>query len=246
MSLTLQNSIPVVEVRQLAKVYKLGKQQVPALQNVSLTIEQGEYVAILGPSGSGKSTFLNLIGLLDRPTQGAYYLDGMLVSRLAKSQRAAIRNKKLGFIFQGFNLLAQATALENTMLPLLYAGQQRGARQRAQSMLKKVGLGNRLHHKPSELSGGQQQRVAIARALINRPSLLLADEPTGNLDSQTSQEIMDLLADLHASGMTIVMVTHEPDIAAHARRHITFRDGMVLHDINRSTIVTPVIEEVLS
>ncbi len=220
----------VVAVRHLAKVYRLGRQIVPALREVTLDIAPGEFVAILGPSGSGKSTFLNLIGLLDRPTRGEYALDGVAVAQMSKNQRAAMRNQKLGFVFQGFNLLAQASATENVLLPMLYAGMGAGARPRAQAMLRKVGLGDRLDHKPTELSGGQQQRVAIARALVTRPSLLLADEPTGNLDSHTSAEIMALFQALHGAGITIMMVTHEPDIAAYADRHITFRDGVVVED----------------
>jgi putative ABC transport system ATP-binding protein len=227
----------VVSVRHLAKVYRLGRQRIPALRDVTLDIARGEFVAILGPSGSGKSTFLNLIGLLDRPSRGEYVLDGIPVATMPKSQLAAVRNQKLGFVFQGFHLLAQATATENVLLPLLYAGQGAEARPRAQAMLRKVGLGDRLDHKPNELSGGQQQRVAIARALVTRPALLLADEPTGNLDSHTSLEIMGMFLALHAAGITIMMVTHEPDIAAYADRHITFRDGAVVQDTaNRRTI----------
>jgi putative ABC transport system ATP-binding protein len=221
---------PVIAVQRLAKAYRMGRQAVPALRDVNLEIQPGEFVAIMGPSGSGKSTFLNLIGLLDRPTRGEYLLDGLPVAKMSKNQLATIRNQKLGFVFQGFNLLAQATATDNVALPLLYAGNSKEARQRAQAMLRKVGLGNRLDHKPAELSGGQQQRVAIARALINRPSLLLADEPTGNLDSHTSVEIMALLQALNAGGITIMMVTHEADIAAYAQRHIAFRDGVVVND----------------
>lgn len=236
---------PIIRVNQLGKFYRLGKQRIPALRDVSLTIQQGEFVAVLGPSGSGKSTFLNLIGLLDRPSHGEYELDGVPVARMSKNQLATIRNQKLGFIFQGFNLLSQASATDNVVLPLLYAGRTKGARERAQFMLKQVGLGNRLHHKPTELSGGQQQRVAIARALINQPSLLLADEPTGNLDSRTSEEILELLKVLNQGGITIMMVTHEPDIAAHAHRHITFRDGFVISDqTNHPQLATPLVREI--
>ncbi len=223
--------VPVISVRHLAKSYRMGRQIVPALRDVTLDIYPGEFTAILGPSGSGKSTFLHLIGLLDRPTRGDYLLDGVPVARLGKNRLAALRNHKLGFIFQGFNLLPQMTATENVALPLLYGGQGTGAHLRAQAMLRKVGLGNRMEHKPTELSGGQQQRVAVARALINHPSLLLADEPTGNLDSRTSLEIMALLQALNDSGITIMMVTHEPDIATFAQRHITFRDGLVVQDV---------------
>lgn len=230
MALSSQAGIPVIATSHLAKAYRMGHQTVPALRDATLTIFPGEFVAILGPSGSGKSTFLNLIGLLDRPSRGEYLLDGVAVAKLAKNQLATLRNRKLGFVFQGFNLLAQATATDNVALPLLYAGQGSAAKAQAQAMLRKVGLGSRMLHKPSELSGGQQQRVAIARALVNQPTLLLADEPTGNLDSHTSVEIMALLQALNAGGITIMMVTHEPDIAAYAQRHITFKDGVVVQD----------------
>jgi putative ABC transport system ATP-binding protein len=244
------DGVPVITVRQLAKSYRMGRQTVPALRDANLEIQSGEFVAIMGPSGSGKSTFLNLIGLLDRPTRGEYLLDGLPVAKMSKHQLATMRNQKLGFVFQGFNLLAQASATDNVALPLLYAGKSHEARQRAQAMLRKVGLGNRLDHKPAELSGGQQQRVAIARALINRPALLLADEPTGNLDSHTSLEIMGLLQALNASGITIMMVTHEADIAAYAGRHIAFRDGVVVSDtLNASqarALAAPRREEVMA
>ncbi|HLI06392.1 MAG TPA: ABC transporter ATP-binding protein [Ktedonobacteraceae bacterium] len=223
---------PLIVVRDLRKTYLLGQTKVRALRGVSLEIQEGEFVAIMGPSGSGKSTFMNLLGCLDTPTRGEYWLAGRLVSSLSKDELAAVRNRLVGFVFQGFNLLSRATALNNVALPMLYAGVSREQREeRARQMLALVGLGKRLHHKPSQLSGGQQQRVAIARALINNPSLLLADEPTGNLDSRTSVEIMAILQALNRQrGLTIVLVTHEPDIAAYARRQVLFRDGLVVRD----------------
>ena len=224
-------STPVIVVRNLTKVYHLGQTRVRALRGVSLVIEPGEFVAIMGPSGSGKSTFMNLIGCLDRPTQGEYLLTGRLVSSLTSDELADIRNRLIGFVFQGFNLLNRASALSNVALPMVYAGISRGVREhRARKVLQLVGLGSRTHHKPSQLSGGQQQRVAIARALVNEPSLLLADEPTGNLDSRTSLEIMAILQALNQQGLTIVLVTHEPDIAAYARRQVVFRDGRIVRD----------------
>lgn len=224
-------SMPVIAVRDLAKTYFLGQTRVPALRGISLEIYPGEFVAVMGPSGSGKSTFMNLIGCLDRPTRGEYWLAGKLVSSLSADELADIRNRLIGFVFQGFNLLSRATALSNVALPLVYAGISREEREhRARSVLKLVGLGSRNHHKPSQLSGGQQQRVAIARALVNNPSLLLADEPTGNLDSHTSIEIMAILQALNQQGLTIVLVTHEADIAAYAERQVVFRDGRIVHD----------------
>jgi putative ABC transport system ATP-binding protein len=222
---------PVIRVQRLAKSYRLGQMRVPALRGVTLDIPRGQFVAITGPSGSGKSTFMNLLGCLDQPTTGEYWLSGMEVSRLPADRVADLRNRHIGFVFQGFNLLARATALKNVTLPLLYAGlPQRERERRARVALQMVGLGNRLHHKPAQLSGGQQQRVAIARALVNGPALLLADEPTGNLDSRTSIEIMAILQRLNVMGLTIVLVTHEPDIAAFAQRQIAFRDGRVVRD----------------
>jgi putative ABC transport system ATP-binding protein len=222
---------PVIRVRRLAKLYRLGQTRVPALRGIDLEIARGEFVAITGPSGSGKSTFMNLIGCLDRPSGGEYWLNGREVSRLPADTIANLRNQHIGFVFQGFNLLARANALANVALPLLYAGMPREQRERrARRALTAVGLGDRLDHNPAQLSGGQQQRVAIARALVNGPSLLLADEPTGNLDSHTSVEIMALLQRLHAVGLTIVLVTHEADIAAYAQRQIAFRDGLVVRD----------------
>ena len=220
-----------IDLRDVTKTYDLGEVQVHALRGVTLTVASGEYVAIMGPSGSGKSTLMNLIGCLDRPTSGRYLLDGVDVSTLGDDALAAIRLKKLGFVFQGFNLLARTSALKNVALPLFYAGVGTRARNAAASaQLGEVGLGDRLDHKPSELSGGQQQRVAIARALVNDPAVLLADEPTGNLDSQTSEEIMALFEQLNAGGRTIIMVTHDEDVARHAKRIIRVRDGRIVSD----------------
>jgi putative ABC transport system ATP-binding protein len=224
----------VIEVQELTKVYGEGDAEVRALDGVSATVSRGEFAAIMGPSGSGKSTLMNILGCLDRPTSGAYVLDGRDVSRLSKNELADVRNQKIGFVFQSFNLLPRLTALGNVLLPLLYSSHEdlsaEEQEQRAIAALESVGLGNRLHHRPNQLSGGQQQRVAIARALINRPPLILADEPTGNLDSKSSVEIMDLLHQLHVQGATVAMVTHEPDIAAHAGRIICVRDGKVISD----------------
>ena len=221
----------VIQVQDLHKIYQMGETSVHALRGASLEIRRGEFVAIMGASGSGKSTFMNILGCLDKPTSGGYRLEGTDVSQLDKKQLAGIRNRKIGFVFQGFNLLARTTALENTELPTLYARVDKGERQRrAVEALKMVGLAERMDHFPSQLSGGQQQRVAIARALVNRPSLLLADEPTGNLDSRTSVEVMEILQSLNRQGLTIVLVTHEHDISQFARRSIVFRDGKIRRD----------------
>jgi putative ABC transport system ATP-binding protein len=229
-SATDQNNV-VIQVEDIHKIYHLGETEVHALRGVSLEIKRGEFVAIMGASGSGKSTFMNILGCLDRPDSGRYLLEGTDVSKLDKVQLAGIRNRKIGFVFQGFNLLARTTALENTELPTLYARIDKAEReQRAVEALKMVGLAERMDHFPSQLSGGQQQRVAIARALVNRPSLLLADEPTGNLDSRTSVEVMEIFQTLNDRGLTIILVTHEHDIAQFARRSIVFRDGKIRRD----------------
>jgi putative ABC transport system ATP-binding protein len=228
---TIITSTPIVDVRNLMKTYIIGQTRIPALQGISLRVYQGEFVAVMGPSGSGKSTFMNLVGCLDRPSAGEYWLAGKLVSRLSNDELANIRNRQIGFVFQGFNLLSRSNALSNVILPMVYAGISKEERERrGRSVLRLVGLGERMNHKPSELSGGQQQRVAIARALVNGPALLLADEPTGNLDSRTSLEIMAVLQALNEQGLTILMVTHEPDIAKFAKRQVAFRDGLVVHD----------------
>ncbi|HKT49295.1 MAG TPA: ABC transporter ATP-binding protein [Candidatus Angelobacter sp.] len=222
---------PVIAAEDVHKYYNLGETKVHALRGVDLKIEPGEFVAIMGSSGSGKSTFMNMLGCLDKPSSGKYLLEGTDVSQLDKKALAAIRNKKLGFVFQGFNLLSRTTALENVELPTLYAKMEKEQRlERAKEVLTLVGLGERLDHFPSQLSGGQQQRVAIARALVNRPSILLADEPTGNLDSRTSVEIMQIFQALNDQGLTIVLVTHEPDIAEFAKRIVVFRDGKIRRD----------------
>jgi len=221
----------VIQTVDLWKTYEMGVEELHALRGVSIEIRKGEYVAIMGPSGSGKSTLMNLIGCLDTPTKGSYWLAGRLVSQLNDDELAHIRNKEIGFVFQTFNLLPRATALHNVELPLIYNGTPVAERiQRAREVLAQVDLGERMMHKPNELSGGQRQRVAIARALVNHPSILLADEPTGNLDSATGDEIMGLFANLHEKGNTIILVTHEPDIALHAHRVIRLRDGKVEHD----------------
>jgi putative ABC transport system ATP-binding protein len=230
----MKNGNAVIRTEQLTKTYQLGSETVRALRGVDLVIEENEYIAIMGPSGSGKSTLMNLIGCLDTPSSGEYWLDGTAVSKLTDNELAAIRNKQIGFVFQTFNLLPRATALHNVELPLIYGGVSSKERhRRAAEMLTRVGLGNRMDHRPSELSGGQRQRVAIARALVNEPSLLLADEPTGNLDSETSSEIMILFDQLHTEGQTIMLVTHEHDIAAHAHRSVTLHDGLIGSDVRR-------------
>jgi putative ABC transport system ATP-binding protein len=221
----------LIRIRDLTREYQMGEERILALQGVTLDIRRNEYVAIMGPSGSGKSTMMNLLGCLDTPTGGEYWLNGQEVSRLSDDQLARVRNREIGFVFQTFNLLPRATALHNVELPLVYAGARgRERRERAAAALARVGLEHRMEHRPNELSGGQRQRVAIARALVNNPSILLADEPTGNLDSVTSEEIMRVFGDLHAAGQTVIMVTHEPDIAAHAERVVVLRDGRVESD----------------
>jgi len=221
----------LIHTRDLVKVYRIGDNQIRALAGVSVDIAQGEFVAVMGPSGSGKSTFMNLLGCLDRPTSGEYVLGDRRVSELAGDELAEVRNRNIGFVFQNFNLLARTAALENVELPLVYAGVAAGERRnRALEMLAKVGLAERASHQPAQLSGGQQQRVAIARALVTRPLLILADEPTGALDSRTSLEIMGLLQELNRQGMTVVLVTHEPDVARFAHRVLRFRDGHLVED----------------
>jgi putative ABC transport system ATP-binding protein len=222
----------LIEVRELRKVYRLGDIEVNALMDVSTTIEKGEFVAIMGPSGSGKSTFMNVLGCLDQPTSGLYLLEGIDVGKLNRDELAGIRNKKIGFVFQGFNLLSRTSAIENVEIPLLYDGRHaKERRERALAALKSVGLEGREHHHPNQLSGGQQQRVAIARALVNDAPIILADEPTGNLDTKTSIEIMELLVKLNTeSSITVTLVTHEPDIATYSRRQIKFLDGRIVSD----------------
>jgi putative ABC transport system ATP-binding protein len=228
--------IPLIEVKNLIKIYDVGEVKVPALSGITLSIEQGEFVAIMGASGSGKSTFMNIIGCLDRPSEGEYILSGNPISSLSKDELARIRNKMIGFVFQGFNLLSRTTALDNVEIPLLYNnelsknGNKKKTKQLAIETLERIGLKDRLYHLPNQLSGGQQQRVAIARALVNSPSIILADEPTGNLDSTTSLEIMEVFKDLHRKGITIMLVTHEGDIARFAERIIEFKDGKVVRD----------------
>jgi putative ABC transport system ATP-binding protein len=226
----------VIVTRGIKREYDMGGEVVRALRGVDVAIRRNEYVAIMGPSGSGKSTLMNLIGCLDTPTAGEYWLNGMLVSKMSDDELARVRNKEIGFVFQTFNLLPRATALHNVELPLVYAGISSDERKRrAKAALASVQLDNRMHHRPNELSGGQRQRVAIARALVNSPSILLADEPTGNLDSATSTEIMKVFEELASNGQTVIMVTHEPDIAAHARRVVVLRDGLVASDDRRSS-----------
>lgn len=227
----------LIRVKDLVKVYSLGEVEVRALQGVSLSIDRGEFVAIMGASGSGKSTFMNILGFLDQPTSGQYLLEGINGENLSRDQLAEIRNRKIGFVFQGFNLLSRTAAIENVELPLLYAGTATSRRKEfARKSLSAVGLEGREHHYPSQLSGGEQQRVAIARALVNEPSILLADEPTGNLDTKTSEEIMGIFQRLNRErGITIIMITHEPDIASFAKRNIHFRDGKIVDDYKNST-----------
>lgn len=222
---------PLIEVRSLKKIYQIGDQVVNALNGIDLVIQRGEYVALMGPSGSGKSTLMNVLGCLDTPTSGSYILNGKEVAKMIDDDLAEVRNKEIGFVFQTFNLLPRYSALENVALPMIYGGFKKEEREkRATAVLKQVGLEDRMDHKPNELSGGQRQRVAVARALVNHPSIILADEPTGNLDTATSYEIMRLFEDIHKLGNTIILVTHEEDIASHAERIIRLRDGVVEQD----------------
>ncbi|MCU4156312.1 ABC transporter ATP-binding protein [Carboxylicivirga sp. A043] len=228
----------VIEINDIKKFYQVGTEVVKALQGVSLTIDKGEYVAIMGPSGSGKSTLMNIIGALDTPTGGKYVLNGTDVSHLTDDNLAEIRNKEIGFVFQTFNLLPRYSGLENAMLPLIYAGVSKNERlARGEAVMESVGLTDRMHHRPNEMSGGQRQRVAVARALINDPSIILADEPTGNLDSKTSVDIMRLFGEIHSQGNTIILVTHEEDIAQHAHRIIRLRDGLIESDLINETVM---------
>lgn len=221
----------LIELKDITKIYKIGQQELAALNGVSLSIEKGEYVALMGPSGSGKSTLMNILGCLDTPTSGSYLLNGKFVSERTESELAAIRNKEIGFVFQSFNLLPRQTALENVQLPLVYAGYKKEERiAKAEKVMQQVDLSNRQDHRPNELSGGQRQRVAVARALVNDPSIILADEPTGNLDTKTSVEIMELFEAIHQQGNTIILVTHEEDIAQRAKRIVRLRDGVIESD----------------
>lgn len=236
----------LIQIEHLTKVYQLGEVDVHALRGVSVHVSKGEFVAIMGASGSGKSTFMNILGCLDKPTKGSYILEGIDVGKLSRDELAAIRNKKIGFVFQGFNLLSRTSALENVELPLFYGPASNKVRKaKAIEAIERVGLGDRIHHYPNQLSGGQQQRVAIARALVNDPSIILADEPTGNLDSRTSVEVMGIFQELNDNGITIILVTHEPDIAQFAKRQIVFRDGKIRADKinNNPKIASEVIKE---
>jgi putative ABC transport system ATP-binding protein len=230
---------PLITIKDIGRKYVIGAEVIHALKSVSLSINKGEFVALMGPSGSGKSTLMNILGCLDTPTKGLYILNGIDVSHMTDSQLAEVRNSEIGFVFQTFNLLPRNTALDNVALPLIYAGINKEKRmERASNALKNVGLGNRMDHKPNELSGGQRQRVAVARALINNPSIILADEPTGNLDTKTSIEIMGLIEDIHAKGNTIILVTHEEDIAMHAHRIVRMRDGLIENDYVNTNVQT--------
>jgi len=229
----------VIRTEHISKVYVMGAEKVHALRDISISIRKGEFVALMGPSGSGKSTLMNIIGCLDTPTSGKYYLDGQDVSRMTDNQLAEVRNKKIGFVFQTFNLLPRSTALDNVTLPLVYAGLNSAERRKkGEKVLRQVGLADRMNHRPNELSGGQRQRVAVARALVNDPAIILADEPTGNLDTKTSIEIMGLFEEIHRNGNTIILVTHEEDIAQHAHRIIRLRDGLVESDEINQNITT--------
>lgn len=228
----------LIELTDIGRKYVIGAETIHAIKSVSLSIKKGEFVALMGPSGSGKSTLMNVLGCLDTPTRGEYYLNNHLVSDMSENELAEVRNKEIGFVFQTFNLLPRSTSLDNVALPLVYAGiRKRERSEKAQNALESVGLGDRIHHKPNELSGGQRQRVAVARALINNPSIILADEPTGNLDTKTSIEIMSLIEEIHSKGNTIVLVTHEEDIAQHAHRIVRMRDGLIEDDYLNQNIV---------
>ncbi len=230
---------PIISIEKLRKTYIMGTETIHALKSITLDIAKNEYVALMGPSGSGKSTLMNLLGCLDTPSAGQYVLNQSSVGEMTDNELAEIRNKEIGFVFQTFNLLPRYSALENVALPLVYAGMSKSKRlERAQEVLNDVGLGDRVHHKPNELSGGQRQRVAIARALVNKPSIILADEPTGNLDTKTSVEIMGIFEEIHKLGNTIILVTHEPDIAAHAHRIVRLRDGLIELDERNENIIT--------
>jgi len=229
----------IIQLSDIAKAYKIGTEVIHALRSVSLSIFKNEYVALMGPSGSGKSTLMNVLGCLDSPSGGEYILNGISVAQMLDNKLAEVRNKEIGFVFQSFNLLPRSTALDNVMLPLVYAGYSKADRlKRGKEVLEQVGLGDRIMHKPNELSGGQRQRVAIARALVNRPAIILADEPTGNLDSKTSIEIMGLLEEIHKNGNTIILVTHEEDIAQHAHRIVRLKDGIIERDYKNENIIT--------
>ena len=236
----------IIETHEISRMYKMGDNIVNALQSISISIDKGEYVAFMGPSGSGKSTLMNIVGCLDSPSDGTYMLNGQEVSEMTENELAMIRNKEIGFVFQTFNLLPRASALENVALPLIYAGYSRDEREeKAMEALESVNLGDRYHHKPNELSGGQRQRVAIARALVNNPSIILADEPTGNLDTKTSYDIMNLFQNLHDKGNTIILVTHEDDIAHYAHRIIRLRDGLIEWDSKNENVTrNPTMAEV--
>lgn len=229
----------LIKVKDITKVYEIGDQVVNALAGVDLTIKKNEYVALMGPSGSGKSTLMNMLGCLDTPSSGQYYLNGIDVANMSDDELAEVRNKEIGFVFQTFNLLPRYTSLENVTLPMIYGGANKADRHaRGMEVLEQVGLGDRVEHNPNELSGGQRQRVAVARALVNRPSIILADEPTGNLDTKTSQEIMHLFSEIHEKGNTIIIVTHEEDIAAHAHRIVRLRDGKIESDeVNKNPVI---------
>jgi len=228
---------PLIDIKDIGRKYVIGAETIHAIKSVSLQVKKGEFVALMGPSGSGKSTLMNILGCLDTPTRGDYLLNNIRVSEMSEDELADVRNKEIGFVFQTFNLLPRSTSLDNVALPLVYAGINKTTRtERAKNALESVGLGNRVHHKPNELSGGQRQRVAVARALINNPSIILADEPTGNLDTKTSIEIMGLLEEIHSKGNTIILVTHEEDIAQHAHRIVRMRDGLIEDDYQNDLI----------